>query len=65
MLAHPTSDKLIALGLAGMAKALDEQRCSAVADSPLVKRDQHARPPSRTSLKVERATNSARRRGSM
>jgi DNA replication protein DnaC len=28
VLAHPTSEKLIALGLAGMAKALDEQRRS-------------------------------------
>lgn len=28
MLAHPTSEKLVALGLAGMAKALDEQRRS-------------------------------------
>ena len=26
MLTHPTSDRLLALGLAGMAKALDEQR---------------------------------------
>jgi DNA replication protein DnaC len=28
VLAHPTSEKLVALGLAGMAKALDEQRRS-------------------------------------
>ena len=28
MLAHPTSEKLVTLGLAGMAKALDEQRRS-------------------------------------
>jgi DNA replication protein DnaC len=33
MLAHPTSDKLVALGLAGMAKALDEQRASPAADT--------------------------------
>ena len=26
MLTHPTSDRLMALGLTGMAKALDEQR---------------------------------------
>ena len=26
MLTHPTSERLLALGLAGMAKALDEQR---------------------------------------
>src|SRR5499427_1388035 len=27
MLTHPTSDRLLALGLTGMAKALEEQRC--------------------------------------
>ena len=27
MLAHPTHERLLGLGLAGMAKALDEQRC--------------------------------------
>jgi len=32
LLTHPTSERLIALGFTGMAKALDEQR--------------HARPPS-------------------
>ena len=26
MLTHPTSERLVALGLAGMARALDEQR---------------------------------------
>ena len=26
MLAHPTQERLLALGLTGMAKALDEQR---------------------------------------
>ncbi len=29
MLTHPTSERLIALGLTGMAKALDEQRRTA------------------------------------
>jgi DNA replication protein DnaC len=33
MLSHPTSDRLMALGLTGMAKALEEQRRSAALDA--------------------------------
>lgn len=33
MLTHPTSERLAALGLAGMAKALDEQRRTPAAEA--------------------------------